>query len=109
MVFVAKGRSCIRISFPAVVQSQNFQGTVGVQSVSDTRMRTPPPPPSEEGGLSWKQKTTANCNGRSRRRPLLRDQDMGKKNNNRNGIEKWFAVAGWRLAVGGWRLVVSSP
>ena len=31
---------------------------------------------------------------------------MDKAKNNRDIIEQWLAVGGWRLAVGGWRLAV---
>ena len=52
----------------------------------------------------------ANRNERSRGRSLLRGQDMGKTQYDRNGVEQWLAVGGgWRLAVGGgWWLAVGS-
>ena len=48
----------------------------------------------------------ANRNERSRGRPLLHGQDMGRAQDHRGITEQWFAVGGWRLvAVGGWRLL----
>ena len=56
-------------------------------------------PKGKTGGF-----VNANRTERSRGRPRLHGQGMGKTQDHRSRIEqRWAVGGGWRLAVGGWR------